>query len=128
MRDLGTDPETQKHVTIKDGFYGAYITDGETNRTLPKQYAPESIEPAEAFRLLAEKKGAAKGAKSEKKVSATEQARADRRAKVRELADKGWANTRIAKEIGSTASTVKADVDWLTANEGYARPEVVPAR
>ena len=45
-----------------------------------------------------------------------------------ELADKGWANTRIAKEIGSTASTVKADVDWLTANEGYARPEVVPAR
>ena len=74
------------------------------------------------------KKGAAKGAKSAKKVSATEQARADRRAKVRELADKGWANTRIAKEIGSTASTVKADVDWLTANEGYARPEVVPAR
>ena len=147
LRDLGVDPETQKHVTIKDGFYGAYITDGETNRTLPKQYAPESIEPAEAFRLLAEKraqgpskrrgrktaakgakKGAAKGAKSAKKVSATEQARADRRAKVRELADKGWANTRIAKEIGSTASTVKADVDWLTANEGYARPEVVPAR
>ena len=147
LRDLGTDPETQKHVTIKDGFYGAYITDGETNRTLPKQYAPESIEPAEAFRLLAEKraqgpskrrgrktaakgakKGAAKGAKSAKKVNATEQARADRRAKVRELADKGWANTRIAKEIGSTASTVKADVDWLTANEGYARPEVVPAR
>ena len=145
LRDLGVDPETQKHVTIKDGFYGAYITDGETNRTLPKQYAPESIEPAEAFRLLAEKraqgpskrrgrktaakgakKGAAKGAKSAKKVSATEQAA--RRAKVRELADKGWANTRIAKEIGSTASTVKADVDWLTANEGYARPEVVPAR
>ena len=61
-------------------------------------------------------------------MSATEQARADRRAKVRELADKGWASTRIAKEIGSTASTVKADVDWLTANEGYARPEVVPAR
>ena len=56
LRDLGTDPETQKHVTIKDGFYGAYITDGETNRTLPKQYAPESIEPAEAFRLLAEKR------------------------------------------------------------------------
>lgn len=35
---------------------------------------------------------------------------------MRELADQGWANTRIAKEIGSTA-TVKADIDWLTANE-----------
>lgn len=143
LRELGVDPETQKQVTIKEGFYGAYITDGETNRTLPKQYAPESIEPAEAFRLLAEKraqgpskrrgrKGAGKGgakktAAKGAKVSA-DQVRADRRAKVRELADKGWANTRIAKEIGSTPTTVKADVEWLAANEGYTRPAVVPAR
>ena len=144
LRELGVDPETQKQVTIKEGFYGAYITDGETNRTLPKQYAPESIEPAEAFRLLAEKraqgpskrrgrKGAA-GKSGAKKTAAkgakasADQARADRRAKVRELADKGWANTRIAKEIGSTPTTVKADVEWLAANEGYARPAVVPAR
>ena len=61
LRDLGVDPETQKHVTIKDGFYGAYITDGETNRTLPKQYAPESIEPAGALRLLAEKRAQEEG-------------------------------------------------------------------
>ena len=144
LRELGVDPETQKQVTIKEGFYGAYITDGETNRTLPKQYAPESIEPAEAFRLLAEKraqgpskrrgrKGAA-GKSGAKKTAAkgakasADHARADRRAKVRELADKGWANTRIAKEIGSTSTTVKADVEWLAANEGYARPAVVPAR
>ena len=142
LRELGVDPETQKQVTIKEGFYGAYITDGETNRTLPKQYAPESIEPAEAFRLLAEKraqgpskrrgrkgaagKGGAKAAKGAK--ASADQARADRRAKVRELADKGWANTRIAKEIGSTPTTVKADVEWLAANEGYTRPAVVPAR
>ena len=58
LRELGPDPETGKAVTIKDGFYGAYITDGETNRTLPKQYTPESIDPAEAFRLLAEKRAA----------------------------------------------------------------------
>ena len=149
LRELGVDPETQKQVTIKEGFYGAYITDGETNRTLPKQYAPESIEPAEAFRLLAEKRaqgpskrrgrktaagkggakkaGAAKASKTSKAAS-VDKARADRRTKVRELADKGWANTRIAKEIGSTPTTVKADVEWLAANEGYTRPAVVPAR
>ena len=139
LRELGVDPETQKQVTIKEGFYGAYITDGETNRTLPKQYAPESIEPAEAFRLLAEKraqgpskrrgrKGAAKKTAAKGAKASAGQVRADRRAKVRELADKGWANTRIAKEIGSTPTTVKADVEWLAANEGYARPAVVPAR
>ena len=139
LRELGVDPETQKQVTIKEGFYGAYITDGETNRTLPKQYAPESIEPAEAFRLLAEKraqgpskrrgrKGAAKKTSAKGAKASADQVRADRRAKVRELADKGWANTRIAKEIGSTPTTVKADVEWLAANEGYTRPAVVPAR
>ena len=58
LRELGTDPENGKAVTIKDGFYGVYITDGETNRTLPKQYTAESIEPEEAFRLLAEKRAA----------------------------------------------------------------------
>ncbi|WEV65957.1 type I DNA topoisomerase [Bifidobacterium sp. ESL0764] len=58
LRELGADPENGKNVTIKDGFYGAYITDGETNRTLPKQYTPESIDPATAFQLLAEKRAA----------------------------------------------------------------------
>jgi DNA topoisomerase-1 len=58
LRELGPDPENGKNVTIKDGFYGAYITDGETNRTLPKQYTTVEIEPAEAFRLLAEKRAA----------------------------------------------------------------------
>ena len=144
LRELGVDPETQKQVTIKEGFYGAYITDGETNRTLPKRYAPESIEPAEAFRLLAEKraqgpskrrgrkgaagKGGAKKTAAKGAQASADQVRADRRAKVRELADKGWANTRIAKEIGSTPTTVKADVEWLAAIEGYTRPAVVPAR
>lgn len=144
LRELGVDPETQKQVTIKEGFYGAYITDGETNRTLPKQYASESIEPAEAFRLLAEKraqgpskrrgrkgaagKGGAKKTAAKGAKASADQVRADRRAKVRELADKGWANTRIAKEIGSTPTTVKADVEWLAVNEGYTRPAVVPAR
>ena len=143
LRELGVDPETQKQVTIKEGFYGAYITDGETNRTLPKQYAPESIEPAEAFRLLAEKRaqgpskrrgrktaagkggakkaGAAKASKTSKAAS-VDKARADRRAKVRELADKGWANTRIAKEIGSTPTTVKADVECLPPTKATPVP------
>ncbi|EPI54988.1 topoisomerase C-terminal repeat-containing protein, partial [Gardnerella vaginalis] len=58
LRELGEDPESGKPVVIKDGFYGAYITDGVTNRTLPKQYTPESIEPQVAFELLAQKRAA----------------------------------------------------------------------
>lgn len=144
LRDLGNDPNTGKHVTIKDGRFGAYITDGETNRTVPRQYTPESIAPEDAFRLLAEKRaagpstrgrgragaaksGAKKGAASAA-TSAAEAKRAERRAEVKKLANKGWSNQRIAEKLSSTAATVKKDVDWLTANEGYERPAVIPKR
>lgn len=150
LRDLGNDPNTGKHVTIKDGRFGAYITDGETNRTVPRQYTPESIAPEDAFRLLAEKRAAgpstrgrrgreragaaksrAKGAKKGAASAATNAAeakRAGRRAEVKKLANKGWSNQRIAEKLSSTAATVKKDVDWLTANEGYERPAVIPKR
>ena len=107
LRELGNDPATNKPVTIKEGFYGAYITDGETNRSLPKQYDPKTISAEDAFRLLAEKRAAgptkrrgrksATKAKAKAKSTATstgsaQKAREERRRKVRELADKGWAN------------------------------------
>ncbi|WEV67619.1 type I DNA topoisomerase [Bifidobacterium sp. ESL0769] len=74
LRDLGADPENGKNVTIKDGFYGAYITDGETNRTLPKQYTPESIDPATAFQLLAEKRAAGPSKRRTRRKTTTRKA------------------------------------------------------
>ncbi|WEV53102.1 type I DNA topoisomerase [Bifidobacterium sp. ESL0704] len=71
LRELGADPENGKNVTIKDGFYGAYITDGETNRTLPKQYTPESIDPATAFQLLSEKRAAGPSKRRGRRKTAT---------------------------------------------------------
>lgn len=147
IRELGTDPESKKPVVIREGRFGMYLTDGETNRTLPRQYDPATISPEDAYRILAEKramgpskkrggrrgaakktskKTAAKKSTAKKTVSAVEAKRAERRAKVKQLADQGWANTRIAEELGSTPSTVKSDIAWLTENEGYERPSVVP--
>ncbi|WP_055427916.1 type I DNA topoisomerase [Bifidobacterium aesculapii] len=152
VRTLGNDPESGKPVVIKEGRFGMYLTDGETNRTLPRQYDPATIAPEDAYRILAEKRAmgpatkrggrggragagkagasgrAGKSAKAAPKTSAVEAKRAERRAEVRKLAAKGWANTRIAEKIGSTAATVKADVDWLAANEGFVRPPVVAAK
>ncbi|KFI54472.1 type I DNA topoisomerase [Bifidobacterium callitrichos] len=142
IRSLGNDPESGKPVVIKEGRFGLYLTDGETNRTLPRQYDPATIEPADAYRILAEKRamgpapkrgrggrsGSGAKGKAAPKVSAVEAKRAERRVEVRKLADQGWANTRIAEKIGSTAATVKSDIDWLTANEGYERPAVVAAK
>lgn len=99
LRELGEDPESGKPVVIKDGFYGAYITDGVTNRTLPKQYTPESIEPQVAFELLAQKRAAGpvkrKGAAAKK--TATKKTAAKKTAAKKPAAKKSTAKKSTSK-------------------------------
>lgn len=71
LRVIGKDPNTGLEVTIKDGFYGTYITDGTTNRTLPRQFTVESITPEDAYRLLAEKR--AQGPRQPRRRTSTRQ-------------------------------------------------------
>ena len=62
LRELGQDPATEKPVVIKDGRFGPYITDGQTNVTVPRSEDPATISAERAFELLADKraKGPAK--------------------------------------------------------------------
>ncbi|MCU1481100.1 MAG: topA [Subtercola sp.] len=56
------DPESGKAIKIKDGRFGAYVTDGVTNATIPKAETIEEIDFDRAVQLLADKraKGPAK--------------------------------------------------------------------
>ena len=56
LKELGNDPVSGKPVTVKDGRFGAYVTDGETNATLRRDDDPETITPERGFELLAEKR------------------------------------------------------------------------
>ncbi|MDR2930426.1 MAG: type I DNA topoisomerase [Propionibacteriaceae bacterium] len=56
LRELGPDPATGAAVTIKDGRFGPYVTDGQTNATLRKTDSVETITAERAFELLAEKR------------------------------------------------------------------------
>jgi DNA topoisomerase-1 len=67
LKELGTDPVSGKAVTVKDGRFGAYVTDGETNATLRRDDDPESITPERGFELLAEKR--AKGPTTRKRAA-----------------------------------------------------------
>ncbi|HEY0240624.1 MAG TPA: topoisomerase C-terminal repeat-containing protein, partial [Friedmanniella sp.] len=59
LRELGEDPTSQKPIVVKEGRFGAYVTDGVTNRTLPRDVTPESITAEQAVELLAEKRAQA---------------------------------------------------------------------
>ena len=59
LRELGTDAATGKPMVIKDGRFGPYVTDGETNASLRKGDSVEEITDERASELLAERRAKA---------------------------------------------------------------------
>ncbi len=58
LRELGEDPATGKPMVIKDGRFGPYVTDGETNASLRKGDEVASISVQRAAELLADRRAA----------------------------------------------------------------------
>ncbi|MGO2584730.1 MAG: type I DNA topoisomerase [Brachybacterium tyrofermentans] len=72
LKELGTDPTSEKPIVIKDGRFGAYITDGTTNVSLRASETVEEITEKVAIEKLAEKraKGPAKKPAAKRKAPA----------------------------------------------------------
>ena len=56
LREVGTDPVSSKPMVIKDGRFGPYVTDGETNASLRKGDEVESLTIERAAELLADRR------------------------------------------------------------------------
>jgi DNA topoisomerase I len=56
LRELGDDPSSKKPVVVKEGRFGPYVTDGETNASLRKGDTVEEITIERAAELLAERR------------------------------------------------------------------------
>ncbi|HWL98664.1 MAG TPA: type I DNA topoisomerase [Nocardioidaceae bacterium] len=107
LRELGEDPETKKPVVVKDGRFGPYVTDGETNATLRRDDNPDDVTLLRAAELLAEKR--AKGPtkkrtakkttkKSAKKAPAKKTAKSANTAKTAKSAKKAPAKRAESKK------------------------------
>ncbi|MFF4462190.1 type I DNA topoisomerase [Streptomyces mirabilis] len=70
LKELGEDPISGKPVVVKDGRFGPYVTDGETNATLRSADSVEEITPERGYELLAEKRAKAPAKKTAKKAAA----------------------------------------------------------
>jgi DNA topoisomerase-1 len=92
LRELGADPATGKPMVIKDGRWGPYVTDGETNASLRKGDEVESVSVQRAAELLAERRTAAPATprrKARSTTGSTAKPRAGSTAKSRSRASKG---------------------------------------
>ena len=71
LRELGTDPVGGKEIVLKEGRFGPYVTDGETNASLRKGDDPETVTLDRAVELLTERraKGPAKKGGRRRKAS-----------------------------------------------------------
>ncbi len=56
LKELGTDPASGKPIVVKEGRFGPYVTDGETNASLRRGDSVEAITPERATELLAERR------------------------------------------------------------------------
>jgi DNA topoisomerase I len=97
LRELGSDPATGKPMVIKDGRFGPYVTDGETNASLRKGDEVASITDQRAAELLADRRAAPPAAR--RRTSATR------------------ASTTTRKKTGTTARS--ASKRSLSARTNY---------
>ncbi len=68
LKELGDDPNTGKPIVLKNGRFGPYVTDGETNASLRVVDSVDTITADRAIELLAERR--AKGPAPKRKKAA----------------------------------------------------------
>ncbi|MCX5361867.1 type I DNA topoisomerase [Streptomyces sp. NBC_00124] len=113
LKELGADPVSGQPVVVKDGRFGPYVTDGETNATLRSGDSVEEITPERGFELLAEKRAKAPAKKTAKKAPA-KKAPAKKATAAKTAAKK---TTTAAKKTTAKKTTTKKAAASKAASE-----------
>jgi DNA topoisomerase I len=112
LRELGEDRVSGKPMVVKDGRFGPYVTDGETNASLRKGDTVDGITPERAMELLQIRRDAGPTKRGRKKAAA-------KKSPAKRSAKKAT-KKRTAKKATAKKATKKA-----TANAAAAETAVV---
>ncbi|WP_405944139.1 type I DNA topoisomerase [Streptomyces sp. NBC_00932] len=116
LKELGTDPVSERPVVVKDGRFGAYVTDGETNATLRTGDSVEDITPERGYELLAEKR-----AKGPVKKKTAKKAPAKKTAAKKTAAKKTTTAAKKTTADKTTAAAKKAPAKKAPAKKAPAK-------
>ncbi|MFK0170939.1 type I DNA topoisomerase [Streptomyces sp. NPDC090306] len=116
LKELGEDPVSGKPVVVKDGRFGPYVTDGETNATLRSGDSVEEISPERGYELLAEKRAKTPAKKTTKKATTKKAPAKKAPAKKATTAKKTAAKTTTAKKTAAKKTTTKKAVAKTAAS------------
>ncbi|WSJ16655.1 type I DNA topoisomerase [Nocardia sp. NBC_01327] len=119
LRELGVDPVSEKPMVIKDGRFGPYVTDGETNASLRKDDAVESITDARASELLADRRARGPVKKVAKKTAA-KKAPAKKAAAKKTAAKATASKTTVVKKAAAKKAAAKT-ADGVTTKKAAAK-------
>jgi DNA topoisomerase-1 len=106
LKELGADPVSGKNIVVKDGRFGLYVTDGETNASLRKADSLETLTPERAHELLAERRARGPVKRTAKKTAAKKTA-AKKAAAKKTAAKKTAAKKTAAKKTAAKKTTAK---------------------
>ena len=103
LRELGNDPVSGRPMVIKEGRWGPYVTDGETNASLRTGDDPASMTDERAAELLGDRR--ARGPATKKKAAKKSSKKAARKKPAKKAAKKAPAKKAARKAPAKKASS-----------------------
>ena len=109
LREFGTDPVSERAVVAKDGKFGVYVTDGETNASLGKGDRLEAMAPQRAYELLAIRRDTIAANGGPKKKAAAKKTAARKKPAKKAAAKKSTAKKSAAKQVAAAPRSVASE-------------------
>jgi DNA topoisomerase I len=110
LKELGLDPVSQKPMVVKDGRFGPYVTDGETNASLRRDDSVEELTDERASELLADRRARGPAKKVTRKAAA-KKAPAKKAGATKTAAKKTAVKKVAAKKAPAKKAPAKAAAD-----------------
>jgi DNA topoisomerase-1 len=113
VKTFEASPVTSQPIKLLNGRYGMYLTDGQTNATLPKDVPEEGLTFELAVRLLAERAAAGPS----KKKAGRGRAGAAPKSAAKKTAKKAAPKKSAAKKGGAKRATKKSAVEGAAGDD-----------